>query len=159
LGKRKAADETVTTVHRLVYGRPGDASKRKADLRQFNGFPPATDMKGISDKLGRHQVSELKDLCVFLNLEQSGEKSTITQRIVAFLLKPVDFGASKPVKKATKKKSNAKSPRSKAAKVSETSKSPGHLEETEDQEVDEGEDSEDDEIIKEIEAESETYNQ
>jgi hypothetical protein len=43
--------------------------------------------------------------------------------------------------------------------VNETSKSPGHLEETEDQEVDEGEDSEDDEIIKEIEAESETYNQ
>lgn len=38
LGKRKSSDAAVQQLHRLVYGRVGEAGKRKEFLRKFNGF-------------------------------------------------------------------------------------------------------------------------
>lgn len=38
LGKRKSSDAAVQQLHRLVYGRVGEAGKRKELLRKFNGF-------------------------------------------------------------------------------------------------------------------------
>ena len=64
----------------------------------FNG----TANEHLKEKLDRLQVEELRNLTVFLNLERSGEKSALVQRIEGFLRNPKDLGESKPAPKAGK---------------------------------------------------------
>lgn len=64
-------------------------------------------------------MEELRDLCVMLNLERSGEKKALADRIATFLYKPMDLGESKPSPKRTPQKRKA-SPKGKKAKVAKT---------------------------------------
>jgi hypothetical protein len=38
LGKRKSDYPSLVLLHRIIFGRPGEAAKRKGNLRQFNGL-------------------------------------------------------------------------------------------------------------------------
>jgi len=130
LMKKKAADKTLLLAHRLVFGRPGEAGKRKADLRLFNGLPASPSAKAdLEKKLGGQTVPALRDLSIFFNLERSGEKNAMAARLAEFLLSPKDFGKSKAVasvakktatgkKAATKRKSSKAEPKAKKAKAS-----------------------------------------
>jgi hypothetical protein len=82
-------------------------------LRSFNGFPASQDVEFVKEKLNKYSVEDLKDVATFFNLERSGDKAHIVDRINDFISKPQDFGASKvaPKKKspvAAKKKTTAK---------------------------------------------------
>jgi hypothetical protein len=104
LTKKKTSDKTLVLAHRLIYGRPGEALKRKGDLRQFNGFPVEANSKpGMEKKLGAQTLPALRDLAIMFNLERSGEKSAMVSLIAEFLEKPKDFGKSKAVPVVAKK--------------------------------------------------------
>ena len=61
-------------------------------------------------KLGHYTVEELRDICVMLNLERSGEKRVLADRIAKYIYKPVDLGKSKPApKRSPQKRKKAKS--------------------------------------------------
>ena len=70
-------------------------------------------MSPAKDKLQKYSVDDLKDVASFFNLERSGDKAHLVDRISEFIQKPQDFGASKaaPKKKsagAAKKKTTTK---------------------------------------------------
>lgn len=123
LTKKKAGDKTILVVHRLIFGRPGEANKRKTDLRQFNGFPASFDRSSLDKKLQSQTVPALRDLCIFFNLERSGEKVAMAARLTEFLVSPKDQGKSKPVqaKKVIGKKKAAPKGKAAGAKKAKTS--------------------------------------
>lgn len=53
-------------------------------------------MARLAEKLSHHQVDELREICGLLNLEHSGEKKSLAERIAKYLMKPTDLGESKP---------------------------------------------------------------
>ena len=117
LNKLKAADKTILLVHRLIFGRPGEANKRKADLRQFNGLPPSTDQAALDKKLSAQTLPSLRSLLVLFNLERSGEKQAVVERVRAFLLNPKDLGKFKPASMAKKGRAVAKGKQTKKTKT------------------------------------------
>lgn len=133
LTKKKAADKTLLLAHRIIFGRPGEAAKRKANLRLFNGFPASQDKAALETKLATQTLPALRDLCILFNLERSGEKNAMATRLAVFLMSPKDFGKSKAVTTtatATKKKTaaakgkkTATNPAAKKAKTSNGKKS------------------------------------
>lgn len=112
LAKHKSDYPAILTLHRVIFGRPGEASKRKAHLRLFNGLSSDADVSKIAEKLAHHTLDELRDICVFLNLDRSGEKKALSERIVEFLTMPADLGESKPVPRRTPQKRGTSSPKS-----------------------------------------------
>lgn len=119
LTKKKAADKSILLAHRIVFGRPGEAAKRKASLRLFNGLPASSqDKGGLEAKLAGQTIPALRDLCILFNLERSGEKNAMAARIAAFLVSPKDFGKSKAVATITTTTTKKKAAAAKKAKAS-----------------------------------------
>ena len=90
-------------------------------MRAFHGFPAGHDLTGVKDKLQKYSVDDLKDMAVLFNLERSGDKSALVERLTGFLQKPQDYGASKaiPVKsKSSKSKKSVKKNEKKIVKKS-----------------------------------------
>lgn len=83
-------------------------------MRQFNGIST-----GLKNKLDKHTSEELKLLASFLNLERSGEKAALVDRIDGFLKSPKDLGESKPSPKPAKKVAGGGKNAAKRAKMSE----------------------------------------
>lgn len=110
LAKLKSSDKTLLYLHRVVFGRPGEAAKRKSDLRLFHGFPGAVSVATLEKKLAGQTIPMLRDVCILLNLERGGEKKDMVARLAGFLLQPKDLGKSKPapIRKAAGKKADAK---------------------------------------------------
>lgn len=151
LAKKKSGDKTILLAHRLLYGRPGEANKRKANLRLFNGLPPAHDKPAMEKKLAALTVSALRDLCILFNLERSGEKLAMGQRVYEFLASPKDYGKSKAVAPAKKATGKRKASATKAAGGKKAKTAGGKLSE----ETVESEDEEDfSEEIASLQAES-----
>lgn len=74
-------------------------------------------MHKIAERLAHHTVDDLKDICVFLNLERSGDRKALSERIAKYLMKPVDLGESKPAPRRTPQKRTRSSPSSKKGKA------------------------------------------
>jgi hypothetical protein len=56
-------------------------------------------------------------VCAVLNVDRSGEKKALAERIAKFLYKPTDLGESKPPLKRTPTKRSKTSPKGGKAKV------------------------------------------
>lgn len=79
LAKKKSSDKAIILAHRLLYGRVGEAAKRKANLRLFHGFDTSSPSSSFNEetfgeKIKKLGKEELANLAYFLNLERSGEK-------------------------------------------------------------------------------------
>lgn len=98
-------------------------------------------MDKASEKLAHHTVEELRDICVFLNLERGGEKKTLAVRIANFLLNPCDLGESKPSPRKASQKRGKSSPSS--TKKSKQAKSSEKVADSKQEEQEEAEDEED----------------
>jgi len=147
LGKRKADYPSIQILHRLLYGRPGEAPKRKANLRLFNGLPveaAAIESTKWAEKLGHHTVEELRLVCRLLNLEDKGEKKQLVERICKFLIAPSDLGESKsysnkPLKRkrartaTPSKKSKGRSPSKTKAKAEQEGEGDDAVEESDEE--------------------------
>lgn len=67
-------------------------------------------MHKATERLAHHTVDDLKDICVFLNLERSGDRKALSERIAKYLMKPADLGESKPAPRRTPQKRTRSSP-------------------------------------------------
>ncbi|KAI3659516.1 hypothetical protein MP638_003336 [Amoeboaphelidium occidentale] len=120
LTKRKGMDDTLRSLHRIVYhGAPVNKTKVKANLRLFNGFQEsqlkdAAFLEGIKEKFGKWLMAGLKEVCEIFGLEKSGDKDKVIDRIVGFLTAPHETKKLSTVSEKLKKKNKSKGP--KAAK-------------------------------------------
>ena len=82
-------------------------------------------MSKATEKLAHHSVEELRQVCALLNVERSGEKKALSERIAKFLAKPTDLGESKPPLTRTPSKRGKASPKGSKAKVAKTAAGSG----------------------------------
>ncbi|KAL2084531.1 hypothetical protein ACEWY4_020049 [Coilia grayii] len=105
IGKMKAP--LLKPLHKILFDRPGAAASMKKNLRLFSGFPFKEDSDPYSKKmkmLSKYTNTMLKTICQVLDIERSGKQSVLIERIMAFLMHPVNTGKPVPVKKKKKKK-------------------------------------------------------
>lgn len=132
ISKKKSDDEALTQLHNLCYGKFGQKTQRKKNLRLFNGFAEGTDTKSLvsscsktrphvstprcnlapfpldlqAEKLADKKkvtMAHLKDVCEVLGLERGGSKEDVSTRIIEFLASPSDGGKAKAPRGAKRK--------------------------------------------------------
>lgn len=124
LDSLKSDDPLVKRIHTIIYGVANKKAVVKKIIRQFKGVPKDSeaDFKAkFKSRLERCEVGkDLKPICQVFDLEVSGNKEELSDRIIEFLLKPESSGreykgnvgksstkkaGAKRKKKSTKKKS------------------------------------------------------
>lgn len=119
LSKKLASDKHISTLHRIIYDRVGEARTRKSNLRSFCGLEDPEDTTRLEGKLQKMTAADLKALASLLGLPAASEKSALVTRIAKFLAKPnpEEVKAEKaaaPVKKTSKASKVIKTPKAKA---------------------------------------------
>jgi len=158
LEEHKGGDETLSIVHRLLFGTKGKKSEVKKHIRQFSGllFDNEEEKTKYRSRLNNLMNAQLKNALHFFDLPVSGTKEELVERLFSFLLKPF-------VAKKTVKKRKSISPHSKHRQKKKNQKSSTYKEEEEEEEEDEEEEADlEDEDQEEKESESskdEDYNE
>jgi len=151
--KMKVVD--LKPLHKVLFNRIGSANEIKKNLRKFCGFPFDKDSVEYTRKKASTEkmtAPVLKQICLILDIERSGSKEEIVNRILTFLLNPEDSGkkvpsakkrASKDKKKSTSKKAKAEK-KGKVEKNDKSDEEPDKSEEDDDDDDDDDEDEDDD---------------
>ena len=135
----KADLETLRLLYRVTLGGMGKKLEVRKHLRQFNGYAfeaDSAECEKKKDVMLKLTVNELKMVCGLCDVERSGAKEEIVERLMKFLLEPKESGMKMPTKK---KKKGKKAKRVRKAKSGEKK------EETVEEEEGEGEEEEEDE--------------
>jgi hypothetical protein len=101
MNKLEGDHDLLKALHIILYKGPGSKATRKKDIRAFNGYPPGTDVGSIKAKVEANKkwtVSVLKDACVLLGLEKSGDRDALINRLFDFLMKPHAIAKPAPPK-------------------------------------------------------------
>jgi hypothetical protein len=110
LSKVAVQDDAVKRLHRVLYGSDGTATTRKKEIRLWNGTTHETRRTSMAAGLaGAKSVSMLKDICGILSLASGGDRTSLEERILEFLVKPT--GSTAPLNTKTRKKDSKKSPK------------------------------------------------
>lgn len=91
LNSYKGTDNLVRSMHRMLFPScPVNKNSVKANLRQFKGFPKEDESfsANVKEKLEKLVNNDLKELCLMLGIERSGDKSSLVDRIHDFLQCP-----------------------------------------------------------------------
>ncbi|XP_038057605.1 protein DEK-like [Patiria miniata] len=94
--------ENFRAIYRFLLGRTGKAHEIKKNIRKFSGFNFDKDSPEYTKKeatLVRYTMEGLKEVCMWLDLDKSGNKEKILERIMDFCLKPEPSGRPHPQKK------------------------------------------------------------
>lgn len=112
IGKFESASDELKTLHRLCFGRAGQKTKVKRNLREFSGFV-FENVKAEKDKkaaaLSKTTTSTklLKGMLDVCDLSPSGTKVQLIERLLDFLEKPEASGKKSLVEKAGEKRKRA----------------------------------------------------
>jgi hypothetical protein len=107
LGKLPSKDDALKRLHRVLFGTDGTATTRKREIRLWNGTGSDETKSAMENALsGAKSVAMLKDICSTLNLATGGDRASLEERIVDFLVKPT--GSTIATKKKKKQKSVSK---------------------------------------------------
>nr|CAH7718866.1 unnamed protein product [Callosobruchus chinensis] len=101
-------NDDLKFLHRLLFKVNGKSTLVKKNIRKFNGFNFDKESEEYQKKIGSAQkldTKQLKSICEMLDLQKSGTKDDLANRIVEFLLEPKDSG--KPVDGGRPKRSAA----------------------------------------------------
>jgi protein DEK len=128
-----------TDLHRILFGRPGSTKnqKIKENLLEFSGLVyhnKEAERKKLIEKLNNYKLPAIKEICYVLNLERSGGKEEIVNRLIDFLEKPAPQKGSTP-SKPSKKRARPSKEKKKKEKKGKVQKEKV----TEEEESDEGE--------------------
>ncbi|XP_054273897.1 protein DEK-like isoform X1 [Macrosteles quadrilineatus] len=100
---QRAKPEDLKLLHRLCFGKPGKAAAVKKTLKKFNGFEYNVDSEEFKKKkefvdksFKKVTVVHLKNVCNILDIERSGSKDELIERILKFITCPVDSGKKLP---------------------------------------------------------------
>jgi len=105
MNKLEGDHDLLKALHIILYKSPGSKVTRKKDIRAFNGYPPGTDVALLKAKVEANKkwtVSVLKDACVLLGLEKTGDRDALITRLFDFLVKPHAIAKPLPPKARTK---------------------------------------------------------
>ncbi|XP_065669563.1 protein DEK isoform X2 [Hydra vulgaris] len=103
----KTRPEDLKTLHKLLYFKPGKNTTLKKEIRTFCGYPfeESSELSTrISSMMERVSIPELKFISGVLSLEKGGDKGKLKEKLLEFLMKPVDTGKTIPGTKKTKSK-------------------------------------------------------
>lgn len=139
---QKKKTDDLKVFHRVLFNRPGTTVLIKKNIRSFRGFSfskSSPEFKKKHAALVKLTLANLKDMCSILNLERSGTKEDIVDRILDFLLKP-NTETHSGKKRKSKSKGSAKKKSKKDSTTNSNSKSEGSEEDSGGNESDEKED-------------------
>lgn len=91
-------NDDLRLLHRVIFKTPGKTALIKKNIKKFNGFDFKKDSEEYTKKIAavqKFELKQLKSICEMLDLQKTGIKDEIAERIVDFLLEPKDSG--KPV--------------------------------------------------------------
>lgn len=105
----KALESALEPVHRIVYGRPGTAGKRRSALVAFQGFPAAMEAE-VVDKVAKLTKDRLRDLikALDINVYISLTHAEVAAGVAKFLMAPRDDGRIKDASAVAAAKEKAK---------------------------------------------------
>lgn len=101
-------NDDLKSLHRLLFKSTGKTNMVKKNIRKFNGFDFEKGTDEYNKKLSiiqKLEIKQLKSICEMLDLQKSGNKEEISNRILDFLLEPKDSG--KPVEGGRPKRTAA----------------------------------------------------
>ncbi|XP_054709571.1 protein DEK-like isoform X3 [Uloborus diversus] len=107
--KYKAVD--LRPLHRILFNKLGAEKSVKRNIRKFSGFPFDKDSDEYKKKLlmlNKYSTTVLKRMCLILDVDRGGQKDSLTERILEFLLTPQDSGKNVPQKKSARGSSGKK---------------------------------------------------
>jgi len=113
--------EELKTLHRILFLKVAKGTMVKKNIRTFCGYPFEKDSKlytRVDCMLDKIVMPQLRFILGVLGLEKTGDKTAIKERMLEFLMKPINTNKEIAVKKkkAEKKKSDTKK-KSKAKKT------------------------------------------
>ncbi|XP_064604983.1 protein DEK-like isoform X2 [Liolophura sinensis] len=114
---QKSRGEDLKVLHRILFGRVSTPGMVKKNIRQFCGFPFSKGDKEHDKKIAilvKLNMPVLKFICEVIDVERSGHKDDVVNRIMDFLLHPKSSGKEVPVPK--KRKSSGKADNKKGVK-------------------------------------------
>ncbi|KAG5483374.1 hypothetical protein LSCM1_04922 [Leishmania martiniquensis] len=108
----KALEAALEPLHRIAYGRAGNAGKRRAALAHFKGFPMSMEAE-VSEKMSKLTKDRLRDVikALGINVHISLTHAEVAAGVAKFLMAPRDDGRLKgnsPTAARSKKGSPAK---------------------------------------------------
>ncbi|EFJ50930.1 hypothetical protein VOLCADRAFT_120551 [Volvox carteri f. nagariensis] len=131
LGKLKTDDELVTSLHNLLFKRPGTSHRRKKNLYEFSGLSFDDDEKEkelekLQERLGKWTIPLLNGALDVFELPRGngdeGKKEAKVERLLKFLEEPKKLSEKDLAAEALKKKDAVKAKKEKEQK-SKTPKS------------------------------------
>ncbi|GLC45046.1 hypothetical protein PLESTM_001681000 [Pleodorina starrii] len=131
LGKLKTDDELLTSLHTLVFKRPGTAHRRKKNLYEFSGLTldegdKDKEMEKLQERLSKWTIPLLNGALDVFELPRGngdeGKKEAKVERLLKFLEEPKKLSEKDLAAQAAKKKDAAKAKKEKEQK-SKTPKS------------------------------------
>ncbi|CAH0551023.1 unnamed protein product [Brassicogethes aeneus] len=92
-------NDDLKILHRILYDTVGKTNLFKKNIKKFNGFTFKKGSDEYEAKLAladEFELKQLKSVCEMLELQKTGSKDDIIDRILGFLIEPKD-NAAKPV--------------------------------------------------------------
>jgi len=102
-----ASTDALSRMRQICFGRRGTKATVRKNLREFKGFDfdsQSVDYKKHLANLTKLKKEQLRSLSAILGLSSSGRNTDLAEKILNFLMKPVDEGKKIPSKKQTKKR-------------------------------------------------------
>lgn len=107
IGKLPSKSDTLKRLHSFCYGRPGVATVLKKNLREFSGFDSDDKCEKMRASAGRCAAAQLREVLTLCDLELSGTKDALIERLCTWLRKPVPSSRRSLVEKAAEEKRRA----------------------------------------------------
>ncbi|KAG8458146.1 hypothetical protein KFE25_011677 [Diacronema lutheri] len=107
IGKLPSKSDVLKRLHSLVYGRPGAAAVLKRNLREFSGFDSDERVERMRAAAARCAAAQLREVLALCDLEVSGAKEALVERLGAWLREPVASGRRSLVAKAAEERRRA----------------------------------------------------
>ncbi|RZC40689.1 DEK, partial [Asbolus verrucosus] len=88
-------NDDMKLFHRILFKTTGKSTMIKKNIKKFNGFDFKKDSDEYTKKVAsmhKCEVKQLKSICEMLDLQKTGSKDDIIERIIEFLLDPKDSG-------------------------------------------------------------------
>jgi protein DEK len=113
LKKTKPDEDVAKNLHMLLFKQAGTKTKRKANIRQFSGFPDGDAEKNdaverMNGNNKKYSVAALKDMCHVLGLQASGNREELIQRVADYLVSPTSLAAGTKRKSSSGRRSKGK---------------------------------------------------
>lgn len=90
--------DDLKMLHKILFKTPGKTALIRKNIKRFNGFDFKKDSESFTKKvqqLNKMEIKHLKSICEMLDLDKTGKREEISERICEFLVEPKDSG--KPV--------------------------------------------------------------